>query len=277
MAILLSDLLNPDRLKDIYSLTRLRRRSPVTTFEVSFVTDPLNSIDESKLLDELDNTARDFSKWHAFKYQGYQYLVFKVHDDDEVRIQPGTNAEVEEGELLILKSKMSNNTVRVFARDDRVLGATQRGIRDGVKTANPSIANIEVSPVNKSVSGQDYDDAVDKIDSGNLGSNLTLHKLHVKNAPLTGSPTIRLSDSSGDLVKAVDELDAGGTDLLGDPDSIMQIGFEYNGRKFTLHPQKDNGTVSISYGSSINDDSLLDQFESEVQSALGIDIVFERK
>jgi hypothetical protein len=280
MAILMLDLLEPERLKDIYSLTRLRRRGPITTFEVSSINDPLNAIDESELLDELDKTAREFSKWHAFEYRGNQYLVLKIHDDDNVRIQPLMNAEVEEGELLILKSEISSNTVRVFAEEggnDGVLGATQRGIRDGVETANPSISNVDVSPVDESITGKEYDEAIDKIDSGNFGNNLTLHKLHLKNAPLTGSPTIRLSDASGDLLKVVNELANRGIDLFGDPDSITQIGFEYQGRKFTLYPKENNGTVSINYGSSINDDTLLDQFESEVQSVLGIDIVFERK
>lgn len=274
-AVILLDLIQSKRLRDIYVLSRLRRRSPISTFEISDSADLLEEFEDSKLLEELEDQTREFNIWHQFRSNGNVYLVLKIHEEDDVQIQPETNAEVEEGNLLILKAK--DDIAQIYARSDDLLGAAQRGIQKGIESGDNDIDDCTVEPANPTMPKKDYDEAVQKIESGDTGSSLSLHKLHIENAPLSGSPKLRLSNPYGDLTDAIEELKANDIPLLEDPDSIEQIGFMYDGRKFTLYPEEKGETVRLRYQSSINDEGLLDGFESEVENLFDISLIFERE
>ncbi|WP_423745126.1 hypothetical protein V5735_03615 (plasmid) [Haladaptatus sp. SPP-AMP-3] len=274
-AIILLDLLEPERLKDIYILSYLRRRSPIKTFEVTNTDDPFEDIAESEILGEINDKSRESHIWHRFDADGDSLLVIKVHEEDDVRVQPDTNTEVEEAEILILKS--TSEGIQVYSSDSGFLGATRRGIQKGIETADNDIDQCDVTPSDEIISHQEYDDAVEKIESGDLGSDLVLHKLYVENAPLAGSPKLRLMDAIGGLSNTLDDFRSKDIELLADPDSVEQIGISYQNRVFTLYPSTDDSGVRLRYRPSVNDEQLLRDFESEIEQTLGVSVIFEKK
>lgn len=274
-AIILLDMLSPERLKDIYVLSQLRRTTPTTTYEVTDTNDPLEDLEQTELLEELQDESREFNVWHKFKSNGSSYLVIKIHREDGVQVQPETNEAVEEAEYLILKA--TDSRVQVYTPEKNLLGATQRGIRNGVEAGKDDVDDCSVTATDNTASPKEYKDAIDDISSGNIGTNLVLDKITVENAPLGGSPKIKISDGAGGIIDALDELESAGVDLLKDPDNVHQISFSFNDRVYDLYPEVDGTDIKIRYNGSINDDSLLDDFEKEIQKQFDLPLTLEKK
>jgi hypothetical protein len=274
-AILLLDLVAPRRLKDIYVLTRLRRRSPVQRFDVTATSTPLQTMDVSRFLEEFDSASRDFREWHSFDFKNNRYLAIKIHDSDNVRIQTDENLQVEEADVLILKE--IKNEVEVYTQETAFLGATQQGIARGVEAGDPSITSCNVDVTGATVQHQTYADAIDDIKNDNFGNKLTLHKLITENAPVSGSAKISVSKGTNGVWDTLDSFRNSGIDLLENPDSVSQIGFIFDSKKFTLYPEPVSRGTSITYRGGVGDEQLRTRFETEIKSQLGLKLIFRQK
>lgn len=274
-AILLLDLIAHNRLKDIYVLSRLRRRSPIQCFDVSGTTTPLQTMDIGRFLQEFNSASRDFRKWHDFSFDGSDYITVKVHNEDEVRIQTQDNAQVEEADMVVLKTNGSE--IEVYSQESDFLGAVQQGIARGIEAGDPSITNCQVDAVDATIRNRIYDNAIDVIKNRQFGQQLTLHKLVVDDAPVSGSPKIDLSKGTNGVWGAYMAFNNAGIDLLQNTGGIAQIGFEFQGSKFTLYPESVNSGVVIRYHGGINDEQLRSNFENEIQRQFQLEIVFRKK
>lgn len=276
--VALCQLSNPSSLKDILVYDRHSSRYPTNIYKRNKKSLP-DETDWHSLIKRLsDNQVEDYAVWHQFEIGNERFVAIEQEDRDGVERQVGDNIEEEPANLVILH--FNGNYLDVYT--------DKRG------TAN----NIQIG-VNSDVSGEDYGEDRNEVDSDTVGEfakevtkkdkerdqteddedyEYVLTDLWVNRTGLPNNPQVKLSSEAG-VGRAIEELESKGYDLLSDNRNIERVKMRFEGWKFTIKQikRKDNtgGTYrELIYGCSA-DTETRQEFEDLIEEEFGIEVKYK--
>lgn len=273
--VILLHIFSRDSLKSILALDYCYGKKPHSQSKSETnPSDPLNNIDTDAILDQLRSDSRRYQSWHQFTFDGRDYFAIKRHLRDEVERQVDENQPLETAEFVVVKFR--EDLLEIYSNRQSIAERT----RVGVNHSFSDDSDIEYEPLDRTAPHDHFDDPDQQIRSLEEDSNkFTVTGIKAENAPLAGSPTLELSSHDG-ILNALDDLANSNINLLEDLDDVSSFQVYYEDRSFDLYPElketSDEGMKwRLRYDSRFPTDEDRDEFEAEVEEALGIRPVFE--
>jgi len=273
--VLLLHLFAPDSLKSILALDYCYGKKPYSQSRSGTrPSDPLGDIDADAILNQLRSDSRRYQAWHRFTFDNRDYFAIKRHLRDEVERQVDENQPLETAEFVVVKFR--EDLLEIYSDRRRIAERT----RVGVNRSFSDDSDVEYEPLDRTASHDHFDDPDQQIRSLEEDSDtFTVTGIKAENAPLSGSPTLELS-SRGGILDALDDLANSNIDLLEDLDDVSSFQVYYENRSFDLYPERKEASDGemrwrLRYDSRFPTDEDRDEFEAEVEEALGIRPVFE--
>jgi len=199
--------------------------------------------------------------------------MIKRQIDDSVERQPEKNQEEEPAEFIVLK--FEDQELQIFSEKNTVAEQARTSI-------NRTADDIEFDHPRVTVNREEAAETVSGLMTGETDladSPVTVTGFKLGSSPFPNHPSVQMKSDAG-IIETVEGLQEAGYDVTDSIDDIERIYLDFEGREYRIYPEEVEHSSEdfhwlFRYNARYLDDEEREQFENEIEEALGIDMVLE--
>jgi hypothetical protein len=286
--VLFLQLYDSDSLRSILALDHCYGKKPRSLSRAtSPIADPLDEIEMSDILDQLEEDSRHYRLWHKFTHEANNYIVIKRHFRDDVGRQVNDNRLIELATFVV--AKFRGNELEIYSEKPQIAEKARQGINESLPDDSPhlyeppdeSVPQEDLEHARQQIQSMDGEQSTDSNQSVNNEQNFALIGVCVDNAPLSGSPKVEISSSEG-ILGALDDLREKDIMLLNNLSSVAYVRVRFSEKSFKLFPEPVKSDESddeetrwqFRYHCSFPSEQERDNFEDAMEEETGMRPVF---
>ena len=282
----LLQLLDPDgqRLKSIHALDYCDRKKPKTVSRDSELPDFNLKTEAEEVVAEIQSgESRRYEKWHAFEYEGREYVLIKREIGDDVERQATGNIQEEPATFVALR--YTDGELEIISDKMDVANRARRGVNNSVddvefESVDPRATTRDVERTVEGLFDDDLESQIEDSETEIDSDRLTVTGIKLSNSPLPGHPSITMKTSDG-IVRTIRALREVNYDLLENIDDVDVIYTDFDGREYSIRPNQKEEIEGetrwkFSYDAGQPPREEREEFDQLIRDLFNIEMVFEK-